>query len=65
MDLRSFDLNYENNILFEDTLFAATLRERQMSYAADADVVHLSEVQNWSVWQRFSTNAAAMLSPLL
>jgi hypothetical protein len=36
-----------------------------MSYAADADVVHLSEVQNWSVWQRFSTNAAAMLSPLL
>ncbi len=65
MDLRSFDLNYENNILFEDAAFTATLRDRQLHFAAQSDEVRLADVRQWSVWRRFWTNAAAMLSPLL
>jgi cardiolipin synthase len=65
MDLRSFDLNYENNILFEDRAFAEILRDRQLHFATQADEVKLEQVRQWSVWDRFWANAAAMLSPLL
>jgi cardiolipin synthase len=34
MDRRSFELNYENNILFHDPTLALAMRERQRSYIA-------------------------------
>ena len=34
MDRRSFDLNYENNILFHDPSMTAAMQERQRQYIA-------------------------------
>ena len=36
MDRRSFDLNYENNILFHDAKLTADVRERQRQYIANS-----------------------------
>ena len=36
MDRRSFDLNYENNILFHDAALTAELRRRQDAYLAQS-----------------------------
>ncbi len=35
MDRRSFDLNYENNILLHDPTLTADMRARQQDYLAD------------------------------
>ncbi|PIE62430.1 MAG: hypothetical protein CSA26_13235 [Desulfobacterales bacterium] len=37
MDLRSFDLNYENNILFNDKSLTQAINARQQSYIDNAD----------------------------
>jgi cardiolipin synthase len=34
MDRRSFELNYENNILFYDSTLTGVIRERQQEYIA-------------------------------
>src|SRR5206468_5314678 len=39
LDRRSFELNFENNILFEDRAFAAELRARQEQYLTECDRV--------------------------
>jgi cardiolipin synthase len=39
LDRRSFELNFENNILFADTDFATAVRKRQDSYRANSDQV--------------------------
>jgi cardiolipin synthase len=65
MDQRSFDLNYENNILFYDVALTAQMRERQETYLAASRPVNLEEVRRWSVGQRLWNNGMAMLGPLL
>jgi cardiolipin synthase len=65
MDRRSFDLNYENNILFCDTRLTAVMRDRQQAYLAASDPVHLSDVENWSMPRRFWNNLLGMLGPVL
>ena len=65
MDRRSFDLNYENNILFCDTRLTAIMRDRQEAYLAASDPVHLSDVENWSMPRRFWNNLMGMLGPVL
>jgi cardiolipin synthase len=65
MDQRSFDLNYENNILFYDLALTAQMRERQETYLAASRPVNLEEVRRWSVGQRLWNNGMAMLGPLL
>ena len=65
MDRRSFELNYENNILFCDPALTATVRQRQESYIAVSDPVRTEMVQGW-VWQRrLWDNTIAMLGPVL
>jgi len=65
MDRRSFDLNYENNILLVDQQLTEDLRNRQLQYLASATAVTAAEVANWSLKRRLWNNAVAMLGPVL
>ena len=65
MDRRSFELNYENNILFYDQSLTADMRERQDSYIAKSRPVSGAMVEGWTMRQRLLNNAVAMLGPVL
>jgi cardiolipin synthase len=65
LDRRSFDLNYENNILFCDADLTGQVRRRQESYLESSRPVSLSDVEGWTVWRRLWTNTVAMIGPLL
>jgi cardiolipin synthase len=65
MDRRSFDLNYENNILFFDKALTADMRQRQESYIAGANPVTMEIVNSWPWYLRLWNNAIAMLGPVL
>lgn len=65
MDRRSFDLNYENNILLYDPATTAEVRARQETYIAASRAVTRAEVAAWPVWRRLWNNTVAVLSPLL
>jgi len=65
LDRRSFELNYENNILLQDRDFVSALVARQEAYIADAIPVTLDRVRDWGVARRLWYNAVAMLGPVL
>ena len=65
MDRRSFDLNYENNILLYDPALTADMRRRQESYIAKSVPVLAEAVDAWSWRRRLFNNAVAMLGPVL
>lgn len=65
MDRRSFDLNYENNILLCDPSLTADMRRRQDAYIAASKPVTVAEVDAWTWWKRLGNNALAMLGPVL
>lgn len=65
MDRRSFDLNYENNVLLSDPTVTADVRARQESYVAASRLVTRAEVAAWPWWRRLWHNTVAVLSPLL
>lgn len=65
MDRRSFDLNYENNILLYDPAATAEVRFRQDEYLARSRPVTADEVARWSVARRLWNNTIAMLGPVL
>ena len=65
MDRRSFDLNYENNILLHDATLTAALRERQLEYLARSRPVTRAEVEAWSLPRKFWNNTLALLGPVL
>jgi cardiolipin synthase len=65
MDRRSFELNYENNILFYDPLLTAAMRQRQDTYLAQSHPVTVDQVEQWSMARRFLNNSIAILAPVL
>lgn len=65
LDRRSFELNFENNILFDDRSFAAELRARQDDYLAQCDRVTRKDVANYGIVLRLWQNLLATLSPML
>jgi len=65
MDRRSFDLNYENNILFHDETLTAAVRARQESYIESSHPVAVEDVEAWSVGRCLWNNTVGMLGPLL
>lgn len=65
LDLRSFDLNYENNILLADEAITQAIFARQMAYFASADKVLAEEVLHWPFWRRIGYNIIATVGPLL
>jgi cardiolipin synthase len=65
MDRRSFDLNYENNILLCDRELTAAVRQRQQNYIASSNRVTREMVESWSLWTRLKNNTLAVIGPLL
>ena len=65
LDRRSFELNFENNILFSDPAFAAQVMARQSDYLADSRRVTTDDIERFTLGQRLWQNSVAMLSPLL
>ena len=65
LDLRSFDLNYENNVVFSDKSLTAAIIERQFQYLADSEVVTREHVENWSLFYRIWNNVVATMGPVL
>src|SRR6266403_1352501 len=65
MDRRSFDLNYENNILFYDPTSTAEMRRRQDAYLACSHPVTAETVAQWPMTRRLWNNTIAMLGPIL
>lgn len=65
MDRRSFDLNYENNILFYDPQLTADMRSRQQDYISQSHPVTLKMVEEWSLPTRLWNNTLATLGPIL
>ena len=65
MDRRSFELNYENNILLYDQSLTADMRKRQDSYIAQSNLITDEMVAGWDWQRRLWNNAIAMLGPVL
>ena len=65
MDLRSFDLNYENDILLQDDAITKAVEERQGHYLKQSKKVTISQVKSWSLPTRLWNNAIATIGPVL
>jgi cardiolipin synthase len=65
LDRRSFELNFENNIMFEDEAFACAVRARQDEYLAQCDRVTGDDVDRYGIGLRLWQNLLATLSPML
>jgi len=65
LDFRSFDLNFENDVLVRDAAFTDSIRRRQLEYSATAVPVTQAEVDAWPVWKRIWYNAFTTIGPLI
>ena len=65
MDRRSFELDYENNILFYNRSLTADMRQRQDSYIAKSKEITSEMVARWSRGRRLWNNTIAILGPVL
>ena len=65
MDRRSFDLNYENNILFYDPQLTADMRARQQECITKSNQVTVEMVKAWPLRKRLWNNTLATLGPVL
>ena len=65
MDRRSFELNYENNILFHDPALTGAMRERQQEYIARSNRITKEAVANWPISRQLWNNLIATLGPVL
>jgi cardiolipin synthase len=65
LDRRSFELNFENNILFADEALANAIRERQLQYVANSNRITPEDVANFGFFRRIWQNLLATMSPVL
>jgi len=65
LDIRSFDLNYENNILLQDHGVTRAVRDRQEDYIGQSDPVTLGLVAAWPAYRRIWNNVIATIGPVL
>ncbi len=65
MDLRSFNLNYENDILLYDAAITKDVLGRQFDYMQQSETVVLETVLQWRLSQRIWNNVIATLGPVL
>ena len=65
LDLRSFDLNFENNVLLQDAATTSAVRQRQEDYITQSAPITLAHLQAWPWWLRIWNNLLATLSPVL
>jgi cardiolipin synthase len=65
LDRRSFELNFENNLLFADRGLAAAVKQRQHQYLIDSDRVTAEQVARFGIFKRLWQNLLATMSPVL
>lgn len=65
LDRRSFELNFENNILFADADLARAIRQRQEDYLADSDRITAEDVTSFGFVREIWFNLLATMSPIL
>jgi cardiolipin synthase len=65
LDRRSFELNYENNMLFYDPVLTAVMRQRQDSYIASSKPITGEMVEDWPWYRQLWNNTIAMFGPVL
>jgi cardiolipin synthase len=65
LDRRSFELNYENNVLLQDAELTSQLIARQESYIAVSKRIEAEETAGWSRRRRIWNNAVAMMGAIL
>jgi len=65
MDRRSFELNYEMNMLFLGGDITERLDERQDGYIDRSRPLELDEIRSWSVWRRLRNNLLELAAPIL
>ncbi len=65
MDRRSFELNYENNILIYDPALTSEMRRRQDDYLSRSHAVTAEIVEDWPMTRQLWNNIIAMLGPVL
>lgn len=65
LDMRSFYLNFELNVLMYGSTVTGELRRLQREYIKDSLPVDLNQWRRRSVGQRYAERAAALFSPLL
>lgn len=65
MDRRSFDLNYENNILFYDADLTQSIMKRQQHYIASSVPITVQQVKAWSKPKQLWNNLLAIMGPIL
>lgn len=65
LDLRSFDLNYESNILLHDYAITRAIAQRQADYIDASQPVTLADVKCWPAHKRMWNNAIATMGPVL
>tara|TARA_R110000782_G_scaffold110937_3_gene200516 strand:- start:993 stop:2324 length:1332 start_codon:yes stop_codon:yes gene_type:complete len=64
-DLRSFDLNYENDILLRDDDITQQIYDRQQAYIEQSDRVTLEDVNAWGYPRRIWNNVVVTIGPIL
>jgi len=65
MDRRSFELNYENNILLLDLTVTGAMYQRQQEYIAQSHRVTKEMVEAWPLSRQLWNNLIATLGPVL
>ena len=65
LDRRSFELNFENNILFSDHALAGAVRDCQSEYLARSFRVTPEEIARFGILRRLWQNLLATMSPIL
>ncbi|WP_193555868.1 cardiolipin synthase [Marimonas lutisalis] len=65
LDMRSFDLNFENDLLIADPGITAQVRARQLEHLAQSQEVTLEEVFAWPARRRAWNNVVETLGPIL
>ncbi len=65
MDLRSFDLNFENDVLLNDAALTRAITQRQHAYLRQSQPVTLDDVMAWSPLRRLWNNLIATAGPIL
>ncbi len=65
LDRRSFELNYENNMLFCDTDVTHEIITRQKEFLKDSRNISLEEVEKWNIPQKLYNNVLSTIGPIL
>lgn len=65
IDIRSFDLNYENDVLIQDRVVTGAVQGRQQTYISGSDRVRLGDLASWTRRQKIWHNVIATIGPVL